>query len=139
MKHEKINSNKNVNEMLLESGIKLTQQRIEIANFLFKKQQHVCAEQILSTLNQGVSHVSKATVYNTLGLFASKGLLREVIIDPNKAFYDTNTEHHHHFYNTSTNDLTDIEHNDVVIDKLPELPKGTNIQSVDVIIKVSNQ
>ncbi|ORU92549.1 MAG: transcriptional repressor [Cycloclasticus sp. symbiont of Poecilosclerida sp. M] len=132
-------SKKDVKAALLRCGITPTQQRLDIANFLFKKQQHVSADQILSSINQGLNQVSKATVYNTLGLFAAKGLLREVIVDPNKAFYDTNTDHHHHFYNTSTNDLIDIGHTDVVIDKLPKLPKGTNIQSVDVIIKVSNQ
>lgn len=125
--------------LLLERGITPTQQRLEIASFLFKKQQHVSADQILSNINQGQNPVSKATVYNTLGLFASKGLLREVIIDPSKVFYDTNTEHHHHFYNTNTCDLTDINHDEIHIDKLPGLPAGTNIQSVDVIIKVSNK
>ena len=125
--------------LLLERGITPTQQRLEIASFLFKKQQHVSADQILSNINQGQNPVSKATVYNTLGLFASKGLLREVIIDPNKVFYDTNTEHHHHFYNTNTCDLIDINHDEIHIDKLPGLPAGTNIESVDVIIKVSNK
>ena len=128
-----------VKYLLREHGITPTQQRIEIANFLFKKQQHVCADQILSTINQGTHPVSKATVYNTLGLFARKGLLREVIIDPNKVFYDTNTKHHHHFYNTDTSALTDVKDGDISINNLPTLPNGTNFQSVDVIIKVNNQ
>jgi len=125
--------------LLREHGITPTQQRIEIANFLFQKQQHVSADQILSNLNQGDQPVSKATVYNTLGLFANKGLLREVIIDPNKVFYDTNTKHHHHFYNTATSTLTDINNTDIIIDNLPQLPAGTDFQSVDVIIKVCNK
>jgi len=132
-------NNDALSKLLLERGITPTQQRLEIASFLFKKQQYVSADQILTSIKQGQNPVSKATVYNTLGLFANKGLLREVIIDPNKVFYDTNTQHHHHFYNTNTCDLTDIDHNEININKLPQLPEGTDIQSVDVIIKVSNQ
>jgi len=128
-----------VKYLLREHDITPTQQRIEIANFLFKRQQHVSADQILSAINQGNHPVSKATVYNTLGLFARKGLLREVIIDPNKVFYDTNTKHHHHFYNTDTSALTDVKDGDISINNLPTLPSGTNFQSVDVIIKVNNQ
>ena len=97
------------------------------------------ADQILSTINQGQQPVSKATVYNSLGLFANKGLLREVIIDPNKVFYDTNTKHHHHFYNTDTNTLTDVNDGEITIQNLPALPKGTDLHSVEVIIKINNQ
>lgn len=137
--HTKQPKQLSIDTLLIESGITPTQQRLEIARFLFGKQQHVSADQILNSINQGQHPVSKATVYNTLGLFASKGLLREVIIDPNKVFYDTNTEKHHHFYNTDTCDLTDINSDDITISQLPNLPKGTDIQSVDVIIKVKNQ
>ncbi len=134
-----ISNSQSVSHFLQENGITPTQQRIEIAQFLFKKQQHVSADQIISSLADSAIQVSKATVYNTLGLFANKDLLREVIIDPNKVFYDTNVEHHHHFYNTSTSALTDISQSDISIDKLPNLPEGTDIESVDVIIKVSNK
>ncbi|MBL4743160.1 MAG: transcriptional repressor [Cycloclasticus sp.] len=137
--HAKQPKQLSIDTLLIESDITPTQQRLEIARFLFGKQQHVSADQILNSINQGQHPVSKATVYNTLGLFASKGLLREVIIDPNKVFYDTNTEKHHHFYNTDTCDLTDINSDDITISQLPNLPKGTDIQSVDVIIKVKNQ
>ena len=128
-----------VKYLLREHGIAPTQQRLQIANFLFGKQQHVSADQILSHVQQSNQPVSKATVYNTLGLFANKGLLREVIIDPNKVFYDTNTEHHHHFYNTDSNTLTDVNSSDININTLPALPSGTHFECVDVIIKVRNQ
>jgi len=128
-----------VKYLLKEHGIAPTQQRLQIADFLFSKQQHVSADQILSNVQQSDQPVSKATVYNTLGLFANKGLLREVIIDPNKVFYDTNTEHHHHFYNTDSNALTDINSSDININNLPVLPAGTRFECVDVIIKVRNQ
>ncbi len=128
-----------VKYLLRAHGITPTQQRLQIANFLFGKQQHVSADQILSHVQQSNQPVSKATVYNTLGLFANKGLLREVIIDPNKVFYDTNTEHHHHFYNTDSNTLTDVNSSDININTLPALPSGTHFECVDVIIKVRNQ
>lgn len=128
-----------ISAFLVEQGITLTQQRLKIATFLFQKEQHVSADQILSCINQKEEVVSKATVYNTLGLFAKKGLLREIIVDPSKVFYDTNTHHHHHFYNTDTCSLSDIENSDIAINQLPQLPEGTNIESVNVIIKISNK
>ena len=87
-------------------------------------------------MNAGRDHVSKATVYNTLGLFASKGLIREVIVDPTRVFYDPNTSDHHHFYNVDTGELQDIDVADVQVSQLPELPAGTVTDGVDVIIRV---
>ena len=71
-------------------------------------------------VNNGCSTASKATVYNTLGLFAKKGLVREVIVDPSKIFYDSNVSRHFHFFNTDTGMLTDIPVDAIHIDKLPE-------------------
>ena len=75
--------------MLRESGITPTHQRIKIGEVLFTCAQHLSAEQVLAAVNQEDEEVSKATVYNTLGLFASHGLVREVIVDPSKVFYDS--------------------------------------------------
>ncbi|MEJ2652950.1 MAG: transcriptional repressor [Gammaproteobacteria bacterium] len=85
------------------------------------------------------SKVSKATVYNTLGLFAKEGLIREVIVDPTKVFYDPTTVPHHHFYNVDTGSLTDIDADTVVLESLPELPRGTTAAGVDVIIRVRSE
>jgi len=85
-----------------------TQQRVEIAQILFEKPQHLSAEQVLAKVN-GNAAVSKATVYNTLGLFARKALVKEVIVDPSKVFYDSNVHPHQHFYNIDTGILTDID------------------------------
>lgn len=128
-----------INDMLLAHDITPTQQRLEIACFLFKKQQHVSADQILLSINADTPHVSKATVYNTLRLFADKGLVKEVIIDPNKVFYDTNIHQHHHFYNVDSSTLIDIDNNDIAINKIPNLPEGTDVQSVEVIIKIKDR
>jgi Fur family iron response transcriptional regulator len=125
-----------VHELLQAHHIQPTQQRVEIAQILFARSQHLSAEQVLAAVNREEAVVSKATVYNTLGLFASKGLVREVIVDPSRVFYDSNTRPHHHFYNVDTGTLIDIEAGQVAIGDLPELPKGTVPDGVDVIIRV---
>jgi Fur family iron response transcriptional regulator len=78
-------------------------------------------------------------VYNTLGLFAGKGILRQVIIDPNRVFYDTNNSRHHHFYNVDTGQLSDIDSRRIPVDQLPSAPDGTVIDGVDIIIRVRQQ
>ncbi len=117
-------------------GITPTHQRVRIGEALFAKAQHVSAEQVHSMVNANQEGVSKATVYNTLGLFAKKGLLHEVIIEPNKVFYDTNLEKHHHLYHTDAGVLEDISADQVKIEQLPELPSGTILEDVDVIIRL---
>ena len=123
-------------ELLKEAGVTPTQQRIEIAQILFAKPQHLSAEQVLAIVNSDSAVVSKATVYNTLGLFAKKGLLSEVIVDPTKVFYDSNTTAHHHFYNVDSGELIDVDPSAVSMAHLPPAPEGTKAEAVDVIIRV---
>lgn len=123
-------------ELLKAAGINPTQQRIEIAQILFARPQHLSAEQVMNIVNATGEVASKATIYNTLGLFAAKGLLREVIVDPSKVFYDSNTGAHHHFFNIDTGSLTDIDPAEVTVEKLPTLPEGTIADGVDVIIRI---
>ena len=120
-------------------GITPTQQRAEIASILLERPQHISAEQLLALVNQGETGVSKATVYNTLGLFARKGLVREVIVDPAKVFYDSNTGAHHHFYDASTGTLTDIEEGQIDIGRLPALPEGKIVEGVDVVVRLRSK
>jgi len=127
---------KEVVRILTNLGISPTPQRMEIAAALLSKPQHLSAEQVLHIVNQTSNVVSKATVYNTLGLFARKGLVREVIVDPNKVFYDSNTGHHHHFYNVVTGELADVDAAQLDIAKLPLPPHGTICEGIDVIIRV---
>ncbi len=122
--------------VLTNLGISPTLQRVQIAAVLLSRPQHLSAEQVLQLVNQAGTVASKATVYNTLGLFARKGLVREVIIDPNKVFYDSNTDLHHHFYNVTTGELTDVDATDLDIAKLPQAPHGTACEGIDVIIRV---
>jgi len=124
-------------ERLKRHDITPTQQRVDIASILFAKPQHLSAEQVLEQVNQQTAAVSKATVYNTLGLFASKGLVNEVIVDPTKIFYDSNTHAHYHFYHVDSGKLEDIPASAVTLDHLPELPPGTHQEGVDIIIRVN--
>ncbi|MNC92361.1 hypothetical protein D3C83_87680 [compost metagenome] len=75
-------------------------------------------------------------MYNTLNLFLEKKLVREVIVDPNKVFYDPNTTPHHHFYNVDTGELTDIDAGPITISGLPRLPEGMTTEGVDIIVRV---
>ena len=115
-----------------------TQQRLQIAQVLLARDQHLSADQVLELVNVGGTVVSKATVYNTLGLFAEKGILREVNVDPSRVFYDTNNSSHHHFYNVDTGELSDIDPGQVPVDQLPKAPDGTVVDGVEVIIRVRN-
>ena len=126
----------NISAQLKAHDITPTQQRIEIAQILFARPQHLSAEQVLSIVNENGQVASKATIYNTLGLFARKGLVREVIVDPTKVFYDSNTSNHHHFYNVDTGKLIDIDPDDVMLASLPLLPEGTAADGVDIIIRI---
>jgi len=124
-------------ELLEKYDIQPTQQRVLIAEILFARPQHLSAEHILENVNGAAGTVSKATVYNTLGLFAEKGLVHEVNVDPSRVFYDSNTQPHHHFFNTDTGVLSDIDPADIEITKFPPLPEGTSLSAVDVIVRVS--
>jgi Fur family iron response transcriptional regulator len=123
--------------LLQEHDIKPTQQRLQIAGALFAKPQHLSADQVLEQVNKltGV-YVSKATVYNTLGLFTRKGLIREVIINSTKVFYDSTTHPHHHIYNVDTGTLMDLDAGEININGLPTPPVGTRIDGVDVVVRV---
>jgi Fur family iron response transcriptional regulator len=123
-------------EMLRRHDINPTHQRIEIAHALFARGEHLSADQILAIVNDRHSETSKATVYNTLNLFLEKKLIREVIVDPNKVFYDPNTEPHHHLYNVDTGELTDIDASRIEVSGLPQLPDGMVTDGIDIIVRV---
>ncbi len=128
-----------IGERLRAQNILPTQQRLQIAEVLFSTHRHRSADQVLNEANERGYRVSKATVYNTLGLFAREGLIREVIVDPSRVFYDPNVEPHHHFYNVDTGELIDVDLEQFPIHTLPDLPAGTVADGVDVIIRVRNQ
>ncbi|MDD5242210.1 MAG: Fur family transcriptional regulator [Sulfuricella sp.] len=129
----------NMAGLLRQHGINPTHQRIEIAHALFSKQEHLSADQILAAVNTKHSETSKATVYNTLNLFVEKKLIREVIVDPSKVFYDPNTYEHHHFYDVVSGQLTDIDAADFKVSGLPKLPAGVVTEGIDIIVRIRPQ
>jgi Fur family iron response transcriptional regulator len=132
-------SRESVVGLLRDHDINPTHQRIEIAHALFSRCEHLSADQILAIVNDRHSETSKATVYNTLNLFLEKGLVREVIVDPHKVFYDPNTEPHHHFYNLDTGQLTDIDASAMSLTGMPPLPSGMVTAGVDVIVRIRSE
>lgn len=125
-----------IRQMLEAAGVRCTRQRLLMASIVLRRKQHLSADQVLALANQTRQVVSKATVYNTLGLFARMGLVREVIVDPQRTFYDSNVTEHHHIYNEDDGTLTDVGQDEVRIEGLPNLPPGTEVHGVEVIVRV---
>jgi Fur family iron response transcriptional regulator len=123
-------------EMLRNHGIAPTHQRIEIAGVLFSRCEHLSADRLMTIVNARYSEVSKATIYNTLRLFLEKSLIREVIVDPTRVFYDPNIAPHHHFYNMASGELTDIDADNLQLAVMPDLPAGMMADSIDVIVRI---
>ena len=122
--------------LLQKHGISPTTQRVMIARVLKSHCTHLSAEDVFKLVNADNRRVSKATVYNTLGLLAEKGVVREVIADPSRIFYDPNTEPHHHFYDVTTGELTDISAEKINVSGLPPLPAGAQLEGVEVIVRL---
>jgi len=125
-----------VSSLLERHGIRPTQQRVKVAEVLLAAPVHLTAEQLLGTLRQSPSRVSKATVYNTLKLFVDHGLVRQIHLDPERCVYDSMIDSHHHFQNLATGEMIDIRPDEITFSRLPALPPGTEIDSVEVVIRV---
>ncbi|MDX1711059.1 MAG: Fur family transcriptional regulator [Rhodovibrionaceae bacterium] len=126
-------------ERLKSAGLRPTRQRIALAKLLFEKgNRHLTAEQLHGEALEQSVRVSLATVYNTLHQFTECGLLREVVVDPSRSYFDTNVDDHHHFYFENSGQLHDIPSESVRLADLPEVPDGTRLSRVDVIIRVSD-
>ena len=132
-------SRKEIVQKLKHYGVMPTSQRIEVASILLARPQHLSADQIIDKLNSRRSCVSKATVYNTLKLFSQQGLVKELNVDSSRKFYDSTTYAHHHFFHVESGKLTDIPDSQVSIKGLPPLPRGTEQESVEVLIRVRNK
>ena len=127
---------KRVQAMLAAHGIRPTAQRLRIAELLFARAQHLTAEQVIRLLGRDGMRVSKATVYNTLNLFADKGLLKTLAVDRDRGRFDSNTQPHHHFHVEGTGELIDVPPGAIEFSKLPALPPGTEPVGVEVVIRV---
>ena len=117
-------------------GIRPTAQRMRIATLLLSEPQHLSAEQILATLRGNGARVSKATVYNTLNLFASHGLIRQLSVDGSRTWFDSNVDAHYHFHDVSTGALIDVPVPEVEFSRLPPTPPGTEVDGIDLIIRL---
>jgi Fur family iron response transcriptional regulator len=125
--------------LLKSHDVMPTPQRMEVAEVLLDRAQHLSADQIMDRLREGGSVVSKATIYNTLKLFSEKGLVKECNVDPTRKFYDSTTHAHHHFYHVDSGQLSDIPADQVSIMSLPDLPEGTEQESVEVLIRLRDR
>jgi len=122
--------------VLKEHGVGPTRQRVVIARVLFSRAQHFSAEEIWERVKGLEPATSRATVYNTLNLFSTRGLIREVVAHPGKVYYDSNTSPHHHFYDVDTGKLMDIGSQEIEIGRLPAAPDGMVAEGVEVIVRV---
>ena len=124
-------------EKLRDSGLRPTRQRLALAELLFSKgDRHVTAEALHAEAVTANVPVSLATIYNALNQFTGAGLLREVAIEGQKTYFDTNTSSHHHFYVESEECLLDIPDGNMRVVGLPETPQGKQIDRIDVIVRL---
>lgn len=136
--HTAMESNgKDVTSILRTAGLRPTRQRVSLAELLYSKgDRHISAELLHEEAVAADVPVSLATVYNTLHQFTEAGLLREVAIDGNKTYFDTNVSDHHHFFIEGENRVIDIPGEGVGIGAIPEAPEGMEIVRVDVVVRV---
>ena len=120
-------------------GLRPTEQRIAILELLFENENvHVSAALVNEKLIRKNKHISLATIYNSLNEFEKKGILKKVLVDKEKMWFDTNLEHHHHFYDEEKDLLTDISEKEITFSKFPKLPQGKSIKSLNIIVKVKS-
>ena len=128
-------------ERLRSSGLRPTKQRLAICKILFdgKETFHFTIDDLKKRIEKNTkSKISLATVYNTVHAFKKNGYLKEISLQGNKTFFDTNSKNHHHFYDESTGDLIDIKNEDILVSKIPSAPKGKKIRDIEVTISVAN-
>jgi|TARA_B100001059_G_scaffold205589_1_gene215757 Fur family iron response transcriptional regulator len=123
---------------LTEAGLRPTRQRLALANLLVGDghHRHVTAESLYSAVKKSDENVSLATIYNTLKVFSEAGLIREILVDGTKSYFDTRIDDHPHFYWEDESILTDAPNNELEITKLPNAPIGTKVSKVDVVIRL---
>ncbi len=129
--------NQEISQKLKGAGLRPTRQRLALAYMLFNSgDRHVSAEALHAEAQASRVPVSLATVYNTLNQFTEAGLLREVAVQGNRSYFDTNTSNHFHYFLEDKGQLVDIGSEHVEVTGLPTLPEGTEIDRVDVIVRL---
>ena len=126
---------------LRSSGLRPTRQRIRICKVLFSREKtfHFTIENLSKILKKKLNEkISLATIYNTVHAFKKKGYLKEISINTDKSYFDTNISNHHHFFNESTNELIDLDCNDIGNIKIKKNIPGKRISSIEVLVKIAN-
>jgi Fur family transcriptional regulator, iron response regulator len=125
---------------LRNAGLRPTQQRLALARLLFGQgDRHVCAEDLHIEAVKAEVPVSLATVYNTLNQFRAAGLLRELAIEGDRSYFDTNTSNHFHFFDTEKQELMDFGAGGVKVSGVPDLPPGKIVDRIDVIVRLKDK
>ncbi len=126
-------------EQLRTAGLRPTRQRLALAKLLFENgARHVTAEMLHAEAQDASIRVSLATVYNTLHQFTDAGLLREIVVDPTRSYFDTTTHEHGHFFHEGSGHLEDIPGGTLKLMEMPEAPQGTKITGIDVVVRLSD-
>ena len=127
-------------QALRKHDLRPTRQRLLISELLFGGgHRHFTAEQLRAEVEEAGGGMSLATIYNTLNQFSGVGLLREIKVEDSVTYYDTNIDHHHHFYDPEQNALIDIPNDQLTIDRIPEAPEGRQVERVDVIVRLAKE
>ncbi|MCK5424883.1 MAG: transcriptional repressor [Emcibacter sp.] len=125
---------------LRQAGVRPTRQRLALAKILFDgPNRHVTAEILLDEVARANINISLATIYNSLHQFTNAGLLREVIVDSGRTYFDTNTSDHHHYFMEQEGHLEDVPAGAININILPDAPRGKKFSRVEVIIHVAEE
>ena len=134
-------NNSNYIDKLRTSGLRPTKQRIKICEILFNSEKtfHFTINDLVKKISKNTNDkISLATVYNTVHAFKKKGYLKEIPINSDQSYFDTNTSHHHHFYDENQKDLIDLDDADVEPVKINAKIPGKKIKSVEVLVKVED-
>ena len=133
-------ANENIIDILRSAGLRPTRQRIALGRVLFEGgDKHVSAEALYAAAKEDGVRVSLATVYNTLHQFQEAGLLREVVVEPGRSYFDTNMHSHHHFFDETNGELADIDEADVRVEYVPAAPAGKKVARVDVVMRLTSE
>ena len=133
--------NSNFIEKLRELGLRPTKQRVKICEVLFNREKtfHFTINDLVKMISQEMSEkISLATVYNTVHAFERKGYLKQISINSDKSYFDTNTSVHHHFYDEDSHELIDCDENDIDAINIKKNITGKKINSVEVLVKVAS-
>ena len=128
-------------DKLRSSGLRPTKQRLKICEVLFNTEKtfHFTINDLIKIIKEKLSQkISLATVYNTVHAFKKKGYLKEISINSDKSYFDTNTSFHHHFFDSKNNELIDISAKEIEFKNTPNPPKGKSIKDINVVINIDN-